>query len=93
MSHLTREKSKLLNRIRRLKGQVEAIERALLDSDTDCDRLMQMIAGCRGAMAGLMGEVIEDHIRNHLVDSDRHPGVLDASAADQLIDVVRAYLR
>jgi FrmR/RcnR family transcriptional regulator, repressor of frmRAB operon len=93
MSHLTREKSKLLNRIRRLKGQVEAIERALLEPDTDCDRLMQMIAGCRGAMAGLMGEVIEDHIRNHLVDSDRHPSALDGEAAAQLIDVVRTYLK
>ena len=93
MSHLARDKSKLLNRIRRLKGQVEAIERTLLDGDIDCDRLMQMIAGCRGAMAGLMGEVVEDHIRNHLVDPDRHPGVLDADAAAQLIDVVRAYLR
>jgi FrmR/RcnR family transcriptional regulator, repressor of frmRAB operon len=93
MSHLTREKSKLLNRIRRLKGQVEAIERALLDNDTDCDRLMQMIAACRGAMAGLMGEVIEDHILNHLVDSEQHPGVLDGEAAGQLIDVVRAYLK
>lgn len=93
MSHLTRDKAKLLNRVRRLKGQVEGIERALLGDDPDCDRLMQMIAACRGAMAGLMGEVIEDHIRNHLVDSERHPDVLDNDAADQLIDVVRAYLK
>jgi DNA-binding FrmR family transcriptional regulator len=54
---------------------------------------MQMIAACRGAMAGLMGEVIEDHIRNHLVDEEKHPGVLDADAAAQLVDVVRAYLK
>lgn len=54
---------------------------------------MQMIAACRGAMAGLMGEVIEDHIRNHLVDAQRHPNVLDTGAADQLVEVVRTYLR
>ena len=54
---------------------------------------MQMIAGFRGAMAGLMAEVIEDHIRNHLVDPERHPGALNADAADQLIDVVHAYLK
>ena len=62
-------------------------------ADTDCDRLMQMIAACCGAMAGLRGEVSEDHICNPLVDPERHRGVLDGKAADQLIDAVRAYSR
>jgi len=55
--------------------------------------VLHQIAGVRGAMAGLMAEVVEDHVRTHLVDSDKHPGALDAEAVAQLMDVVRTYLR
>jgi DNA-binding FrmR family transcriptional regulator len=54
---------------------------------------MHMIAGVRGSVAGLMAEVVEDHVRTHLVDPDKNPGALNAEAADQLIEVVRAYLK
>ena len=54
---------------------------------------MHLIAGARGAMAGLMAEVVEDHVRSHLVDSEKHPGALKAEAAEQLLDVVRTYLK
>lgn len=90
--HTTLHKSKLLARARRLRGQVEAIERAL-EADAECDQVMHLIAATRGAMAGLMAEVVEDHVRTHLVDAERHPGALDAGAAEQLLDVVRAYLK
>jgi DNA-binding FrmR family transcriptional regulator len=90
--HTTLHKSKLLARVRRLRGQVEAIERALND-EAGCDQVMHLIAGARGAMAGLMAEVVEDHVLTHLVDAERHPGALDADAAEQLLDVVRAYLK
>jgi DNA-binding FrmR family transcriptional regulator len=92
MTHTVREKQKLLTRVRRLRGQVEAIERAL-ESEAECDQVMHLIAGARGAMAGLMAEVVEDHVRNHLVDADQHPGALDADAVGQLLDVVRTYLK
>ncbi len=72
MSHTIKEKKKLLARVGRIRGQVEAIERALAD-ETECDRIMHMIAGIRGSVSGLMGEVIEDHIRTHLVDPERIP--------------------
>ena len=71
MSHTKREKLKLLNRIRRVRGQVEAIERAL--EEGGLRQVMHQIAGARGAMAGLMAEVVEDHIRTHLVDPEKHP--------------------
>ena len=90
--HTTLHRSKLLARVRRLKGQVEAIERAL-DTEAGCDQVMHLIAGARGAMAGLMAEVVEDHVRTHLVDGETHPGALKAEAAEQLLDVVRAYLK
>ena len=54
---------------------------------------MHLIAGARGAMAGLMAEIVEDHVRSHLVDLKKHPGALNSEAADQLLDVVRTYLK
>jgi DNA-binding FrmR family transcriptional regulator len=92
MSHTIREKQKLLARVRRIRGQVEAIERAL-DSDAGCDQVMHLIAGVRGATAGLMAEVVEDHVRTHLVDAEQHPGALNTDAAEQLLEVVRTYLK
>jgi len=92
MSHTIRHKKKLIARVRRLRGQIEAIERAL-ESEAGCEPVMHLIAGARGAMAGLMAEVVEDHVRTHLVDGGRHPGALDPGAADQLLDVIRAYLK
>jgi FrmR/RcnR family transcriptional regulator, repressor of frmRAB operon len=92
MTHTIREKAKLLARVRRIRGQVEAIERAL-DGEAGCERVMHLIAGARGAMAGLMAEVVEDHVRTHLVDAQMHPHALNIEAAEQLLDVVRTYLR
>jgi DNA-binding FrmR family transcriptional regulator len=92
MSHTIREKQKLLARIRRIRGQADAIERAL-DGDAGCEEVMHLIAGMRGATAGLMAEVVEDHVRTHLVDAEKHPGALNAEAAERLLDVVRTYLK
>src|SRR5271166_356199 len=92
MTHTIRDKQKLLARVRRIRGQVEAIERAL-DGEAGCEKVMHLISAVRGATNGLMAEVVEDHVRTHLVDPNRHPGALNAEAADQLVDVVRAYLK
>ena len=92
MTHMIREKKKLLARVSRIRGQVEAIERALSE-EAGCERIMHMIAGIRGGVAGLMAEVVEDHIRTHLVDPAAHPGALNADAVDQLLDVIRTYLK
>ena len=92
MAHTIREKQKLLARVRRIRGQVEAIERAL-ESEAECEQVMHLIAGARGAMAGLMAEVVEDHVRRHLVDGTKHPGALNTDAAEQLLEVIRTYLR
>jgi DNA-binding FrmR family transcriptional regulator len=92
MTHTVREKQKLLARVRRLRGQVEAIERAL-ESEAGCERVMHLIAAVRGATAGLMAEVVEDHVRTHLVDAEKYPDALDTDATEQLLEVVRTYLR
>jgi DNA-binding FrmR family transcriptional regulator len=90
MTHTIREKRKLLARVRRIRGQVEGIERALT-REVGCEQVMHLIAGTRGALAGLMAEVVEDHVREHLVDADK--GALNTEAAGQLLEVVRTYLK
>lgn len=92
MSHTIREKHKLLARVRRIRGQVEAIERAL-ESEAGCDQMMHLLASTRAAMAGLTAEVIEDHVRTHLVEPKAGSSAPREEAAEQLLSVLRAYLR
>ena len=92
MSHTSRDQKKLLARVRRIRGQVDAIERALT-TESGCEQVLHLIAGARGAMAGLMSEVVEDHVRSHLVDVEKHPGALNSEAAEQLLEVIRTYLK
>lgn len=91
MAHTIREKTKLLNRVRRIRGQMEAVERAL-EEEKGCGDVLQLIAGVRGAINGLMAEVVEDHILMHVADSDLAQEQRNEGAAE-LIDVVRAYLK
>jgi DNA-binding FrmR family transcriptional regulator len=92
MAHTTRDKQKLLNRVRRIKGQIEAVENGI-DRGQDCSTILLTIAACRGAINSLMAEIIEGHIRFHVLDPDRQPSTEQARAAQELIDVVRAYLK
>ncbi len=92
MRHTLHEKTKLQQRVRRLRGQVEAIERAL-EADTDCAEVMQLVVSVRGAASGLMAELVEDHIRMHVSDPTRDRDRQRAKGAKHLIDVVHAYLK
>lgn len=92
MGHTIRDKQKLLNRIKRIRGQVDAIER-VLEKEGDCIDILQQITSCRGAMTGLLAVVLEDHIRTHLVDADHAAGVPSPDAREQLIDVVHSYFK
>ena len=92
MSHTAREKTKLLNRVRRIRGQIEALERGL-ETDQGCSDILHLIAAARGAINGLMAEVLEDHIRMHVVDPAHDPDPARARGAEELIDVVRTYLK
>ncbi len=92
MAHTIREKAKLLNRVRRVRGQIEAVERAL-ENEKSCVDVLHLIVAARGAMNSLMAEVIEDHIRMHVVDPARERDSARARGAEELIDVVQAYLK
>jgi FrmR/RcnR family transcriptional regulator, repressor of frmRAB operon len=92
VSHTVEEKTRLLQRVRRLRGQVDAIERAL-QRDADCARVMQLTVSARGAASSLLAELLEEHIRMH-VSVPAHDGDRGrARGAKHLIEVVHAYLR
>ena len=89
MSHTLKHKKPLLNRVRRLRGQLEALERAL-DEETGCYPILQQITAIRGAINGLMATVIEGHIREHmqpLLEQD------EPQATEELVKVLRSYFK
>lgn len=86
MSNSTRGKQKLVHRVRRLGGQLRAVEKALEDGAPTFE-VLQTLAACRGGLAGLTAEIIEEQVRETLGDGGKRAG------AQELIDVVRAYLR
>lgn len=91
MSHTIRQKAKLTQRVSRIRGQVNAVARALED-EAECGEVLRLIASARGAMDSLMAEVLTGHLREHA--STQHQTPREAmAAADDLIDIVRAYLK
>ncbi len=83
------EKTKLRKRLNRIRGQVEAMRRAL-DADASCAKLLQQATACRGALDGFIAEVIEDHIRDRVVRASDHAAA--TVAAEELIEIVHSYL-
>jgi DNA-binding FrmR family transcriptional regulator len=94
MAHTIKDKNKLIARVKRIRGQLNAIEKALED-ETDCSAILHHIAGCRGAMNGLMAEVVEGHIRSHILPSGNSSKDRQAQteAAEDLIELVNSYLK
>jgi len=90
MSHHEREQVKLLQRVRRLRGQLNAVERSLTTND-DCGDQLMLLAAVRGGVNSLMAEVLETHIRFHLTDGAKEN--IAPELAEDLIDLVRAYLK
>jgi DNA-binding FrmR family transcriptional regulator len=91
MSHIVREKQKLVARIKRIRGQVHAIERSLTTGD-DCADVLMLLANVRGGINSLMAEVLEDHIRLHMLTPEKN-SMPSTELAEDLIDLVRAYLK
>ena len=91
MSHTIRQKPQLLRRVARIRGQLDAVTRAL-ETEAECGEVLRLISSARGAMNGLMAEVVEDHIRAHAFRGAKARSD-QAQAADDLIGVVRTYLK
>jgi len=91
MAGESREKQKLIARVRRIRGQVDAIERSLTQKE-HCTDVLMLLANIRGGINSLMAEVLEDHIRLHMMPGTQES--LDSTQlAEDLIDLVRAYLK
>ena len=91
MAHTIKFKKQLLTRVRRIKGQAEALEKAL-EQESECAAVLQQIAAIRGAVNGLMIEVLEGHIREHLGAADISPQQRSEDL-EQVVRVLRSYLK
>ena len=92
MAHTRKNKDKLIARIGRIRGQLNAAQ-AALEEQRECAEVLQVLAACRGALNSLVGEVIEGHIRDHIADPSDPPDSKRAEAVDQLVEVLRTYMR
>lgn len=86
-----KEKRKLLLRLRRIRGQLDAVERRVQE-DATCAAILQQATACRGALDGFIAEVIEDHILEHLVDPKAARDDPRAQAAEELVEIVHSFL-
>jgi DNA-binding FrmR family transcriptional regulator len=91
MAHLSKNSDALVMRVRRLIGQLQAVERALV-AEEDCTKTLHLVAGIRGAISGLTDELIEAHLRTHVADPDLAPDVR-AAGTEALIAAIRRYAK
>ncbi|MGJ8653168.1 MAG: metal/formaldehyde-sensitive transcriptional repressor [Opitutaceae bacterium] len=91
MSHLSQDNKKLLQRVRRLKGQIEGVERMLQD-DADCMEILQTVAACRGAFNGLTRQLIHEHIEHHLLE-DAGATKSVRQAGKEIQTIIDSYLK
>jgi DNA-binding FrmR family transcriptional regulator len=90
-----RDREKLVLRIKKIRGQVEGIQRTLeLDDAADsCFAVLQTVAACRGALSSLMIEIIDGHVRDHILDPKQKPTAEQIKASEELLEIVRAFVK
>ena len=90
MSHIIKDKQKITSRVNRIKGQLDAFAKAI-ESEEDCYQVIQLLASCRGAVNGLMADVVERHIREHIVEAENKKDASDS--AEDLVDIMKSFLK
>ncbi|MFC6298030.1 metal-sensing transcriptional repressor [Pseudomonas sp. CCM 7893] len=91
MSHIKSGKDDLLKRVKRIAGQIQAVERAL-ESDDDCAKTLHLVAATRGAINGLMDQIIEDHAREHVANPELSHEER-AKGVEELLEAIRRYAK
>jgi DNA-binding FrmR family transcriptional regulator len=91
MAHVLQQRNKLHARLRRIRGQMDAVERALDDKHSACINILQLVAAARGGMNALMAELMADHLIHHIVEPER--GQDPHEGADELIEIFKTYLK
>ena len=89
MSHIAANKDSLIKRVKRIAGQIQAVEKAL-ESDADCAKTLHLVAATRGAINGLMEEIIEDHARAHVADPTLSEEAR-SKGVEELLEAIRRY--
>ena len=90
MAHTIRQKDKLIARVRRIKGQLDGIERAL-EAEAACGEVLRQLASARGAMNGLTAEVMEGHLQEHVVEAPTEAA--RRTGGQELVDIIRTYMK
>lgn len=99
MPHSPAEKKRAITRLRRIRGQAEALERAI-DAGSSCSEVLQQLAAMRGGINGLMAQVLQGHLQ----ETFGHADCEDDTAADpehqrmheaidEVVALVRSYLK
>ncbi|HEY3745886.1 MAG TPA: metal/formaldehyde-sensitive transcriptional repressor [Gemmatimonadaceae bacterium] len=91
MAHTTKNKDKLLNRVRRIRVQLDAVASGI-ETEAECAKVLQTLVACRGALNSLVVEFFDDHVRYHIADPKKRPTAAQAEAAQEVIDLLRACL-
>ena len=92
MSHTIKQKQDLILRAKRIQGQVDALVRAL-EEERDCSEVLHIMSAARGAMNSLMSELLEGHVRDHVLNGKQRPTSKQVQAADEVIEMVKSYLK
>jgi len=92
LSHITAAKKELITRINRVQGQLDGIKEAI-QQDQDCASVLQQVAACRGGINSLMAEIIEGEIKCHVLSPNAKANSSEAQAADQVVEVLRRYIK
>ncbi len=87
MSHLHQDK-KILNRVKRLKGQIQSVEQHLETGDSSCIEVLQQVAAIKGAINGLMNELTEQHLRHHVLGDET---VVNEVELDEFLKLLKRY--
>ncbi len=89
MSHISEDK-KIMSRVKRIKGQLEAVEKAITEGK-ECYSVLQTLSACRGGINGLIGELIEGHIKEHVMKNPNDPKSAQDKSAIELINLMKTY--
>jgi DNA-binding FrmR family transcriptional regulator len=92
MAHTTQDKEKLILRIKRIRGQLNAAEKGL-EEEQDCTAILHLLTASKAAMGSLIAEVLEGHIYSHILKPESKPDKQQLGAASELVSVIKTYLR
>lgn len=90
MSHVFENKKKIVTRLKKIQGQLRAVEQSL-EQEKECFLVLQTLSACRGGINSLMGELIEGHVQQHVMKNPDKPTSSKDRAALDLVTLLKTY--